>query len=87
MAELFREVLVDASPATVFEFLTLPEKHVQWNGTEAELEPRPGGVYRVLVAGTHRSEGKFVEVIPNERIVFTFGWDARPSDSFGFDAG
>jgi uncharacterized protein YndB with AHSA1/START domain len=44
-------------------------------GTEAELDPRPGGVYRVLVQGEHRAGGEFVEVVPHERVVFTFGWD------------
>ena len=75
MADVTREILVNASPATIFEFLTIPDKHVAWNGTEAELDPRPGGIYRVLVGGNHWSAGEFVEVVPNERVVFTFGWD------------
>jgi uncharacterized protein YndB with AHSA1/START domain len=75
MAELVREIVVDASPATIFEFLTVPEKHVQWNGTSVELDPRPGGVYRVLAGGAHQAAGEYVEVVPNERVVFTFGWD------------
>jgi uncharacterized protein YndB with AHSA1/START domain len=76
MAELVREVLIDARPETVFEFLTVPTRHVEWQGTEAELDPRPGGVYRVRVGGSHQAVGEFVEVVPNERVVFTFGWDA-----------
>jgi uncharacterized protein YndB with AHSA1/START domain len=75
MAELEREILIDASPETIFGLLTDPEKHVLWEGTEAELDPRPGGIYRVLIAGEHRALGEFVEVVPNERIVMTFGWD------------
>jgi uncharacterized protein YndB with AHSA1/START domain len=75
MAELVREIVVDASPATIFEFLTVPEKHVEWNGTTAELDPRPGGVYRVMAGGVHQAAGEYVEVVPNERVVFTFGWD------------
>lgn len=75
MAELVREIVVDASPETIFELLTVPEKHIQWDGTEAELDPRPGGVYRVLVAGEHQSAGEFVEVVPNRRVVLTFGWE------------
>lgn len=38
MAELIREIVIDASPATIYEFLTIPEKHVEWNGTSAELD-------------------------------------------------
>jgi uncharacterized protein YndB with AHSA1/START domain len=75
MADFVREILISASPATIFEFLTVAEKHVQWNGTEVELDPRPGGVYRVLAGGTHQAAGEFLEVVPNERVVFTFGWD------------
>ncbi len=75
MAELVREIVVDASPATIFEYLTVPEKHVAWNGTSAELDPRSGGVYRVMAGGVHQAAGEYVEVVPNERVVFTFGWD------------
>ncbi len=75
MAEVMREVVVDAVPATIFPFLTDPELHLKWMGTEAELDPRPGGAYRVNVQGIHPSVGEFVEVVPNERVVFTFGWD------------
>jgi len=77
MAELEREILIDASPETIFTLLTDPQAHLRWLGTEVELDPRPGGVYRVLVAGQHQSGGEFVEVIPNEKVVFTFGWDVE----------
>ena len=76
MAELVREVLIDARPETVFKLLTEPSRHLEWWGTEADLDPRPGGVYRVEVSGAHRAVGEFVEVVPNEKVVFTFGWDA-----------
>src|ERR1035437_10912958 len=75
MAEVVREVVVDASPATIFQFLIDPELHVKWLGTEAAHGPRPGGVYRVLVGGKHSSVGKFVEVLPDEKVVFTFRLD------------
>jgi uncharacterized protein YndB with AHSA1/START domain len=75
MAELVREILVDAQPETVFELLTDPARHTEWQGSEAHLDPRPGGVYRVLVGGEHAAAGEFVEVVPNEKVVFTFGWD------------
>jgi uncharacterized protein YndB with AHSA1/START domain len=75
MAELVREILVDARPETVFELLTVPERHLEWQGSEAELDPRPGGVYRVVVGGQHAAAGEFVEIVPNEKVVFTFGWD------------
>jgi len=75
MAELEREIVIDATPETVFGYLTSADKHVEWNGTEVEIDPRPGGVYRVLAGGRHRAAGEYVEVVKNEKVVFTFGWD------------
>jgi uncharacterized protein YndB with AHSA1/START domain len=75
MAELVREIIIDARPETVFAFLTDADKHVQWEGTSAKIEARPGGTYEVLIAGQHLARGEYVEVVPNERVVHTFGWD------------
>jgi uncharacterized protein YndB with AHSA1/START domain len=74
MAELVREIMIDATPETIWPFLTDPGKHVEWMGTIAEIDPRPGGVYRVLVQGQHQSAGEYVEIVINEKVVFTFGW-------------
>ncbi|MEY2433701.1 MAG: hypothetical protein QOC92_3426 [Acidimicrobiaceae bacterium] len=75
MAELVREIMIDATPETIWPFLTEPEKHIEWQGTVAELDPRPGGMYRVLVGGQHQSAGEYVEVEPMKKVVFTFGWE------------
>ena len=75
MHELVREVLIDATPETVFPFLVETDKYLQWEGTEAELDPRPGGIFRVLIAGEYQSAGEFVEVVPNEKVSYTFGWE------------
>ena len=75
MAELVREIMIDATPETIWPFLTDPEKHIEWDGTVAELDPRPGGVYRVLVADQFQSAGEYVEVDPMKKVVFTFGWE------------
>src|SRR5580692_2458714 len=73
--EAVREITIGASPATIFEYLIDPEKMVEWMGTEAFLQPEPGGQYRVLCGGVRPAAGEFVEVVTNERVVFTFGWD------------
>jgi uncharacterized protein YndB with AHSA1/START domain len=75
MAELVREIMIDATPETIWPFLIDPDKHVEWLGTIAEIDPRPGGVYRVLVQGQHQSVGEYVEVVQQQKVVFTFGWD------------
>jgi uncharacterized protein YndB with AHSA1/START domain len=75
MADLVREIVIDATPETIWPFLTEPEQHLRWLGTEVDIDPRPGGAYHVLVGGEHPSRGEYVEVVPHEKVVFTFGWD------------
>jgi uncharacterized protein YndB with AHSA1/START domain len=75
MAELDREILIDATPDTTWPLLTEPDKLVQWHGTVAELDPRPGGGYRVLVMGLFQTAGEYLEVVPKQKVVFTFGWE------------
>lgn len=69
-----REVRIDASPETVFDFFTDPEKMSRWKGSSATLDPRPGGVYRVVI-GPYAAVGQYVEVDPPNRVVFTWGWE------------
>jgi len=67
---------IEASPATVFEFFVDAEKMTRWKGGSAELDPRPGGVYRVGgIAGDHVAAGEYVELDPPHRLVFTWGWE------------
>jgi len=70
-----REIRIEATPPTVFEFLIDPAKLVRWMGTDAVLDPRPGGIYHVNVNGHETVSGRFVEVVPFSRVVFTWGWD------------
>jgi len=96
------EVTIAASPEIVFNYFTDPGKLVEWIGVEATLDPRPGGVFRLvfepsgqatelisrastatsegappLEASTNTVLGEFVEVEPYERIVFTWGYEAK----------
>ena len=70
-----REIRIDAAPSTVFEFLTDPAKMVRWMGTEAVLSPRPGGAYGVNINGYERVSGEVIEIVPDRRLVFTWGWE------------
>jgi uncharacterized protein YndB with AHSA1/START domain len=69
------EIRIAARPETVFAFFTDPEKMMRWKGVEAELDPRPGGVYAVNVNGRDRARGTYVELVPHSRIVFSWGWE------------
>ena len=68
-------VRIAARPETIFPFSVDPKLAVRWMGTSAKLDPRPGGVYDVNVTGRDIARGEFVEVVPNSRVVFTWGWD------------
>jgi uncharacterized protein YndB with AHSA1/START domain len=59
----------------VFAFLTDPVKMVRWLGTDATLDPRPGGRYQVELNGQERVSGKVVEIVPDRLLVLTWGWE------------
>jgi uncharacterized protein YndB with AHSA1/START domain len=67
---------IAADPATVFAYFTDPERYRLWQGLEAELDPRPGGTFRVTMTGHSRQvvEGEYVELDSPRRLVFTWGY-------------
>lgn len=69
-----RVITIAARPETVFRLLTDRNEYVRWKGELAELEPRAGGTYHVDFKEKGIVDGKFVEVIPSRRVVFTWGW-------------
>jgi uncharacterized protein YndB with AHSA1/START domain len=72
-----RETHIAAPPATVFAFLTDPEKILSWMGTEATTELHPGGLYLLKgVNGRATARGAFREVVPVHRLAYSFGWDS-----------
>jgi uncharacterized protein YndB with AHSA1/START domain len=73
-----REVRIKAPPEVIFPYFTDPAKMIEWKGTEAMLDPRPGGVYRVNVTGRETARGEYLEITPYSRIVFTWGWEEGP---------
>jgi uncharacterized protein YndB with AHSA1/START domain len=73
-----REVRIAARPEVVFAFFVDPAKMVRWKGSDAMLDPRPGGVYRVAVTPNDVVVGEYLEVIPPSRVVFTWGWENSP---------
>lgn len=76
---LERQIRIAARPEIVFSFFTDPAKLVRWKGVRAELDPRPGGIYRVEINGRDIVLGKYVEIVPFNRIVFTWGWEGENS--------
>jgi uncharacterized protein YndB with AHSA1/START domain len=73
--------LIDAPRAKLFEAWTKPELLKQWfaplpyTTPVAELDVRPGGANKITMRGPDGvdlpNHGVYLEVVPNERLVFT----------------
>ena len=74
---------IAARPEIVFRYFTDAERYRQWMGVAVDLDPAPGGVYRVGMRDGVTAAGTFVEVDPPRRVVFTWGW----TDLFGVPPG
>jgi uncharacterized protein YndB with AHSA1/START domain len=79
--QIEKELTIDASPETVWDFLVDPDKATAWMGQKASFEPRPGGTYRVEVIPGHTARGQFVELDPPRRLVYTWGWEESEGES------
>lgn len=67
-------VTIEASPKTVFEHLVEREKMLRWMGVSAEFEAKPGTPLTIKMNSDITASGEFLEVVPYERVVFTWGW-------------
>jgi len=78
----------NAPPAKVFAAWTDPEKMKRWMGPEGvqglrcEIDARTGGRYRLLMKSPdgeeHDVSGVYREVVPNEKLSFTWAWKSTP---------
>jgi uncharacterized protein YndB with AHSA1/START domain len=77
-----------ASPAKVYAAWTDPAQVAQWMGPEgmqatlSETDPRVGGRYRFVIHAPdgedHDVSGVYREVVPNEKLVFSWAWRSTP---------
>jgi len=77
-----------ASPEAVYTAWTDPQKIVRWFGLDsgpvehAELDVRVGGKYsigfRTEDGEQHYVSGAYREVVPNERLSFSWSWRSTP---------
>ena len=74
MAELTKEIWIDAAPEVVYPYLVQSDLATTWMGDESWHDPRPGGVFRLDIHG-HVATGEFVELDPPRRVVYTWGWE------------
>ncbi len=78
MTQIVVEQRIAAPPATVYKYLTESDRWVRWQGESASLEARPGGIFSIVMTNGMNARGQFVELIPDQRVVFTWGWVDRP---------
>jgi uncharacterized protein YndB with AHSA1/START domain len=84
--EIHIERVFDATRDRVWRAFTEPELVAQWWGRGNDLvierlEVERGGHWRFVehsTEGEHGFEGRYAEVTPEERIVWTFEWDGMP---------
>jgi uncharacterized protein YndB with AHSA1/START domain len=70
------DIDVDAPAQEVYAMFTDPEKLVRWIGIRAMLEPRPGGQFRFELMPGEFCSGRYLELDPPRRVVFTWGWES-----------
>lgn len=75
MRPVEKEVVIRAAPARVYELLTQPDQLIEWMAPVARLDPVSGGELTWTHVNGDSVVGSYVELVPDRRIVFTFGWD------------
>jgi len=89
--EIRKAVVVDAPPEVVFKALTDEKELVRWMPQEARMDPRLGGEYEFKYhwaeKGLHSvATGKILELIPNERLSYTYVLTRSGSGPSGADS-
>jgi uncharacterized protein YndB with AHSA1/START domain len=77
---LERSVLICATRRTVFRHFTDSKRFAAWWGEGSHIEARPGGALHIRHPNGVVASGQVLEIVPDERVVFTFGYDdpAKP---------
>ena len=69
---------IEAPPQKVYRYLTESESWALWQGVGVSLDPHPGGHISMRMPGGQVAEGRFVELIPGRRVIFSWGWVGHP---------
>lgn len=64
------------TPQELFSYWTEPDRLRLWWPEDAATEPVPGGRYRYAFPEPgHTLAGTFAEVVPGQRLAFSWGWE------------
>lgn len=69
---------IAALPSAVYAYLVDSDGWARWQGVGATIDSRPGGVFALEMPNGTRARGEFVELVPDRRVVFTWGWIDHP---------
>jgi uncharacterized protein YndB with AHSA1/START domain len=69
------EVTIAAPVEVVWAHLTTAAGLVRWVGPDATADAVPGGALRWVHPDGATVVGRFMELVPHRRIVFTYGWE------------
>jgi uncharacterized protein YndB with AHSA1/START domain len=72
-----KTIFIDAAPEHVYELLIEAESLMEWMAPQARSDPRPGGELTWTHQAGDSVVGRFIDLVPARRVVFSFGWD-RP---------
>jgi uncharacterized protein YndB with AHSA1/START domain len=73
-----KDVYIAAPPHIVYSFLTEPAKIAVWFGSDSQLDPRRGGIFRMRFDrpdGTNVARGAYLEAVPYSKVAFTWGFE------------
>jgi uncharacterized protein YndB with AHSA1/START domain len=70
------EIAIEAPIERVYAMFTDPAQLVRWIGIRAMLEPKPGGQFRFELMPGEFCSGRYRELDPPHRVVFTWGWES-----------
>ncbi|MSR61625.1 MAG: SRPBCC domain-containing protein [Planctomycetes bacterium] len=74
---LEREIVIRAPRATVFRFFTDSARWAKWWGEGSTIDGRVGGALSIAYPGGTHASGEVLELRPNERIVFSYGYEGE----------
>jgi uncharacterized protein YndB with AHSA1/START domain len=72
---LDRTIVIAARRATVFRFFTDPVRWARWWGEGSSIVPEVGGAVAIRYPDGSRASGTVRELVADERLVFTFGYE------------
>ena len=76
---LDREIVIRAPRPTVFRYFTDAARFALWWGAGSSIVPAVGGAVTIVYPGGTRASGEVLEIVPNERIAFSYGYDSADS--------